>query len=179
MKSAALFVLVFIGIGSAALIFWAIAPGSYGFRYWYERYAAAAAERAEHDRVQTAALAEQRAKDDEIKRIREARFQTGLTTAIMLRESMKNPDSFRLERTVRTDGGAFCYWFRATNSFNAIIPGQAVSYSGKLHVSGQDGFDGWWLAFCDAGRPSENFDTIPYALLILSRDRRVERACST
>jgi hypothetical protein len=60
------------------LIFWVLAPGSYGFRYWYERYAAAAAERAEHDRVQTAALAEQRAKDDEIKRIRETRFQAGL-----------------------------------------------------------------------------------------------------
>jgi hypothetical protein len=59
--------------------------------------------------------------------------------------------------------GAFCYWFRATNSFNAIIPGQAVSYSGKLHVSGEDGFDGWWQGFCDTAS-YENFETVPYAL---------------
>jgi hypothetical protein len=67
MKSAALFTIVFLG--SAAVIFFAIAPGSYGAGYWYERYSAAAAERAEQDRLHTAAIAKQQAKDDEIKRI--------------------------------------------------------------------------------------------------------------
>ncbi len=66
MKSTLLFVLVFIG--SAAAIFFAIAPGSYGAAHWYERYAAAAAERAEQDRLHTAAIAKQQAMDDEIKR---------------------------------------------------------------------------------------------------------------
>jgi hypothetical protein len=158
MKSALLFVLIFLA--GVAVIF-AIAPAA---ARWYERYAAAAAERADHDRVQSIALAEQRAKDDEIKRIREARFQTGLSIAIMLRESMKNPASFRLERTIRTEGGVFCYWFRATNSFNAIVPGQALSYSGRLHVTGEDDFDGWWQGFCNTGSTSENFDIIPYAM---------------
>lgn len=131
--------------------------------YWYERYAAAAAEQAERDRVRRDAVAAQQAKDDEIRRLRETRFQAALVAAIRLRDSMKNPDGFRLDRTTRANDGSFCYFFRATNSSNALVPGRAVFVDGVLHVTGEDTFLAAWLTHCD-GRGVENFDMVAYAL---------------
>jgi hypothetical protein len=155
----------FAFIGSAAVVFFASAPE---LRDWYARYAAESAARAERDRLDAMVIAAKKEKDEQEKKERESKFQIGLAAAIRLRESMKNSDSFRLEKTLRSDNGAFCYWYRATNSFNAIVPGQAVLTSEGFYATGHDQFLLHWLNQCEGVKYDhskyEDFDTIPYAL---------------
>lgn len=43
-----------------------------------------------------------------------------------LKTHAKNPDSLQLETVFATDAGAICIQYRATNSFNAVVPGVLV-----------------------------------------------------
>lgn len=54
-----------------------------------------------------------------------------------LRRSMKNPDSFKLEEALKMDDGSLCLSYRATNSFNAVIPGQAIIWANGVATSDQ------------------------------------------
>jgi hypothetical protein len=56
----------------------------------------------------------------------EAQWRAAVLAVRQLRSSMKNPDSFKLEEALRMDDGSLCLSYRATNSFNALVPGQAV-----------------------------------------------------
>jgi len=56
----------------------------------------------------------------------EAQWRVDVLAVRQLRSSMKNPDSFKLEEALRMDDGSLCLSYRASNSFNAIVPGQAV-----------------------------------------------------
>jgi hypothetical protein len=78
-------------------------------------------------------------------------------------ESMKNPDSFKLEQTLRMADGSLCFSYRATNSFDAIIPGHAVYASGKLAISGNPQFAANWAKYC-SGKSGDDLDTIAYSL---------------
>ena len=51
-----------------------------------------------------------------------------------LKESSKNPDSFRDAKAGVTGDGTICVTYRAANSFNAIIPGVAYERGGKIMV---------------------------------------------
>lgn len=46
--------------------------------------------------------------------------------ASRLRAEMKNPDSFNLVEAGISSAGAVCVTYRGTNSFNAVVTGQAV-----------------------------------------------------
>jgi hypothetical protein len=109
------------------------------------------------------AAARDKLERDAIQRVKDEQFQEAVRIAIALRESMKNPDSFNLEHVVRTDAGALCYDYRATNSFNAIIPGHAVIAHGKAGVSGEAGFNALWAKNC-AGKPGVSMDHVAYAI---------------
>jgi hypothetical protein len=91
---------------------------------------------------------ESRRVEAEAKRIEAARFAEAVIGAASLRQQMKNPDSFKLERTLRMDDGSHCYSFRATNSFNAIVPGQAVIAKTETAISGDYEFARAWNRHC-------------------------------
>lgn len=56
--------------------------------------------------------------DDEI--------NAGIRAGRQIKASLKNPKSFELESFLIFPGGATCFEYRATNSFNAVVPGKAV-----------------------------------------------------
>lgn len=53
-------------------------------------------------------------------------FTANVYAVKRIRDSMKNPASFDLNEAIRLDDGTLCLTYRATNSFNAIVPGQAI-----------------------------------------------------
>jgi hypothetical protein len=57
-----------------------------------------------------------------------------------LRNSMKNPDSFKLVDALEMKDGTLCIDYRATNSFNAIVPGRAVITNKNIIATGHDQF---------------------------------------
>jgi hypothetical protein len=65
----------------------------------------------------------------------EARWQRDVLAVRQLRAGMKNPDSFKLEQALRMDDGSLCLSYRATNSFNAIVPGNAVIADNTIRTS--------------------------------------------
>jgi hypothetical protein len=81
-----------------------------------------------------------------------------------LQAAMKNPASFRFERASRMEDGTLCVFYRATNSFNAIVPGQAVITSNQIVVSDdRDRFIPAWNRRC-ANKPNTNVDEIKHFL---------------
>jgi hypothetical protein len=44
-----------------------------------------------------------------------------LARVCVLRQALKNPDSFKLVSAIRTAAGELCVTYRGTNSFNAVI----------------------------------------------------------
>jgi hypothetical protein len=104
-----------------------------------------AAARAERDRLEAAA-AKAKAEEDSRKKTREARFQEGLIYARVLKKSMKNPDSFKLEQVIRTVDGIYCFEYRATNSFNTIF--NSASFGQGTVVTG------WGFELSDPTRPT-------------------------
>ncbi len=80
---------------------------------------------------QKAERSAQKAKEDEENR----KFARDVAVVRQLRSSMKNPASFDLETANRVDDGTLCVSYRATNSFNAIIPGEAVITKDKIYTS--------------------------------------------
>jgi hypothetical protein len=121
-------------------------------------------EEAQAERAKIAASeAKAKAVEDAKKQAREARFREGVVYALALKKGMKNPDSFKLETAVRMPDGVFCFEYRATNSFNAIVPGRAFVGAGKAGTS-DDGatFGPLWNRYC--GKSGEDFDTIVYGM---------------
>lgn len=86
----------------------------------------------------------------------EARFQKDAAAVRSLKASMKNPASFKMEQALRMDDGTLCVTYRATNSFNAIVPGRAVVAAGKIVTSDQaDVFPTRWNSRCVGKRGSD------------------------
>lgn len=77
-----------------------------------------------------------------------------LLGAKTLKDSMKDPDTFELKKVIYMDDGSICYTYRAKNSFNAMLQGDAVVESSpkgiKMLASGQDGnrFVSAWNKHC-------------------------------
>jgi len=78
-------------------------------------------------------------------------YQTVKAGARRLKSSAKNPASFDLEQATLTQNGTLCYRYRATNSFNAIVPGIYISAGNKSSTDPRD-----WAVHC-AGMPGEDF----------------------
>lgn len=104
--------------------------------------------RATARRLAQAAIDKQATDEKAIKDESNRKFQIAVQGAIALREMMKNPDSFSLERVNRMPDGSLCYTYRATNSFNAIIPGQAVFSPTETAISGSANFPMLWSKHC-------------------------------
>jgi hypothetical protein len=71
--------------------------------------------------------------------------------AIMLKKSMRDPDSFKLESALVINGtGAVCYDYRAHNGFGGVNAEQAVlSADGmRFKTSTMDGFAALWNREC-------------------------------
>lgn len=95
------------------------------------------------------------------------KFQIAVKGALALREMMKNPDSFSLERVIRQTDGSLCYTYRAANSFNAIIPGQAVFSPTQTAISGSAQFPSLWSKYCRGF--GEEVENVAYALTYYPR----------
>jgi hypothetical protein len=110
-----------------------------------------------------AQAATEQARKDESNR----QFQVAVKAAIALREMMKNPDSFSLERVNQMADGTLCYTYRAANSFNAIIPGQAVFTQKETALSGSLNFPLLWSKHCRGYGPE--VENVAYALTYYPR----------
>lgn len=80
---------------------------------------------------QKAEKAARKAEED----IENAKFARDVAVVRQLKSSMKNPASFDLEKAIRMDDGTLCLSYRARNSFNAIIPGEAVITKDRIYTS--------------------------------------------
>jgi C1A family cysteine protease len=87
----------------------------------------------------------------------EAEKQTrsiALLGAKSLKASMKDPDTFEIKDVIHMEDGSICYTYRAKNSFNAMLQGNAVVDTSekemKILVSGRDGnkFVSVWNKHC-------------------------------
>lgn len=98
------------------------------------------------------------------KRIAELRFAEAMLYAKTLKSSMKNPDSFHLELVLRTDDGFYCFTYRGTNSFNAIVPAHALIGHGKALTSDRDpsAFVAAWNRRCT--KLSTNMSEVVFAI---------------
>ena len=69
--------------------------------------------------------------------------------AIMLKKSMRNPDSFKLDSALVIDKtGAVCYDYRAQNGFGGINIGHAVLSGKTFKTSEMSGFEQIWNRDC-------------------------------
>lgn len=89
---------------------------------------------------------------------KETEFQRVVLGAILLKTRMKNPDSFKLETATMMKSGFICYEYRATNSFNAVVPGTFVVAS---KVASQEAKD--WNKYC-AGQSGTDYTSARQAL---------------
>lgn len=88
--------------------------------------------------------------------------------AKQLKLGMKDPDSFELKSLLFMPNGAACYEYRATNSFNAHLAGQAVLTSkGELLVHEQNGnaFVSAWNKECTVSGGEEIADLVKRVIL--------------
>jgi hypothetical protein len=83
---------------------------------------------------------------------------------------MKDPDTFELKDVIYMDDGSICYTYRAKNSFNAMLQGDAVVESSpkgiKMLVSGHDGnrFVSAWNKHCAKKTGKDLTDVIKMAI---------------
>ena len=95
----------------------------------------------------------------------DARWVREVVTVSQLRKSMKNPASFNLEQALRMKDGTLCLSYRATNSFNAIVPGRAVISKTTIATSDDESrFVPLWNKLC-ANKGGEDISYIRRALL--------------
>lgn len=92
--------------------------------------------------VQTPSQIEAKKKEDII-------FQRAAAGAKQLRESMRNPDSFKLVQALIMDDGAVCYEYRAANGFGGLnVAEAALSPGGQFRTSDSERFESLWNKEC-------------------------------
>ena len=94
---------------------------------------------------------------DPAKGAAEAAFLRDVLAVRELRNSMKNPKSFQLERAIRTADGSLCLAYSPSNSSNG--PGQAVVTAAGIMTSGHKFFRREWNARCK-GKTGEDLISI-------------------
>jgi len=94
----------------------------------------------------------------------EAAFERAVAGAKQLRESMRNPDSFKLTQTLIMDNGAVCYEYRAQNGFGGLNVGKAVlSPNGQFKSDESDGFSVPWNKHCAHKTATDSAWEVGYA----------------
>jgi len=94
---------------------------------------------------------DRRAREQQEKRRADEAVNRATVGAQLLKKSMNNPDSFKLESAlVIANTGAVCYEFRGQNAFGAIVRGEAVlsSDSKKFLTNTDKGFTRLWNTEC-------------------------------
>lgn len=87
-----------------------------------------------------------------------------MLVAKTVKSSLKNPPSFELTDAILTDAGDFCMTYRATNSFNAPVPGYAVLTSdNKTAMGNAEVVRGLWNKHC-ASKSGKDMLHIRHAL---------------
>lgn len=68
-------------------------------------------------------------------------INAAIAAAKTIKAATKNPASFKLDTFMIYPGGATCYEYRGTNSFNAVVPARAVFVPSKpmILTSDRDG----------------------------------------
>lgn len=94
---------------------------------------------------------------------REAQWRRDVLNIRILKRSLHNPDSFRLEQATRMKDGTVCVTFRATNAFSALVLGQAVIRSDKIVSTGHPDATALWNRYC-GGKTGENLNHIRQAI---------------
>lgn len=107
---------------------------------------------------QSAAKIEPTPEEREAKRKRDEIFTKQVLAVRQLKAGMKNPDSFKLESAVVTDDGTLCVFYRATNSFNAVVPGYATIRKDRIYTGNEQ-----WSRHC-AGKTGEDKTYLRQAL---------------
>jgi len=92
-----------------------------------------------------------------------------LLGAQQLKQTMKDPESFKLRAAVLMDDGTVCYNYRAKNSFGAELPGSAVIVRRKNDIQllveqSSQGFATAWNKRC-ANKNGEDLTQIIERLL--------------
>jgi len=96
----------------------------------------------------------------------DSRIAGAATIARILKKSMRDPDSFKLESVLIMDTtGSVCYKYRARNGFNGLNVEQAVlSSKGKFKTSDMDGFTSLWNRECAHKTGSEEVQNVSFLL---------------
>ena len=95
---------------------------------------------------------------------KEARFQFAVAGAKQLRESMRNPDAFKLSQVLVMANGAVCYDYHAQNGFGGMNVGQAaLSPKGQFKTSESDGFVPLWNRECASKTGEDKTWEVGYA----------------
>lgn len=81
----------------------------------------------------------------------------------VLRKSLHNPDSFRLEQALRMKDGSLCLTYRATNAFGGIVLNHAVIRSDRIIATGHPDHTRLWNLHC-GGKTGENVTHLRQAL---------------
>ncbi|MGH9780721.1 MAG: hypothetical protein ACRD33_02775 [Candidatus Acidiferrales bacterium] len=90
--------------------------------------------------------------------------------AKILRDGMRDPDSFQLTRVRMTLDGAVCYDYRGQNGFGATVSGHAVAWKGILYPSETaEAFAGLWNRECVGKGGVDRTTNVTFAMNYLSR----------
>lgn len=138
---------IFIGLAAVGMVS-CIASGQAESERQAADRAAAEAQKTPEQKIaeEKAKVAAEEAKKKTVEEARTVAFY-----AAALKKSMKNPDSFDLTSAGVMEGGAICYEYRATNSFNAVVPDILVVTKSKTSKDPRD-----WNKFC-AGKSWTNY----------------------
>lgn len=88
----------------------------------------------------------------------DAEVQRVASYVTVLKKHMKNPDSFNLTSAILMADGSICYEYRATNSFNAVVPEVFVVTKTTASQKASD-----WNKFC-AGKSGTDYTHIKHFL---------------
>lgn len=78
----------------------------------------------------------------------EARSALALAAAKQLKEMQKDPSSFQVSSAILMADGTTCFDFRSTNSFNALVPGQAVFDGKRILTNSSSEMSKVWNSRC-------------------------------
>jgi len=73
-----------------------------------------------------------------------------LTRATLIKKTMRNPDSFKVQSVILTESGSACFEFISQNGFGGMNNGAAVSWGfDGISMTDMNGFYENWKRECD------------------------------
>lgn len=87
-------------------------------------------------------------KETQAKSMRTDKLARTIAGANIIKNAMRNPDSFKLESALIMDTGSVCYKFRSQNGFGGMNKISAVLYGDDIKTSEMEGFARRWNKEC-------------------------------